>query len=79
MQLQATFKAYESVCRISSCFTGFRLLPFPPKLNGGTLFSLKLSGADILDTIDSEAAGTLKDCYVTLGGCLHGWTLLTSP
>lgn len=40
MQLQATFKAYES-----------------------------LSGTDILDTIDSEATGTLKDCYVTLVRC----------
>ncbi|XP_068604811.1 annexin A13-like [Brachionichthys hirsutus] len=40
LQLQATFKAYES-----------------------------LSGDDILDTIDSEAAGTLKDCYVTLVRC----------
>uniref|UniRef100_A0AAV2JWY0 Annexin n=1 Tax=Knipowitschia caucasica TaxID=637954 RepID=A0AAV2JWY0_KNICA len=40
MQLQATFKAYES-----------------------------LSGTDILDTIDAEAAGTLKDCYVTLVRC----------
>uniref|UniRef100_A0A3Q3WXY3 Uncharacterized protein n=1 Tax=Mola mola TaxID=94237 RepID=A0A3Q3WXY3_MOLML len=38
LQLQATFKAYES-----------------------------LSGTDILDTIDSEATGTLKDCYITLG------------
>lgn len=28
---------------------------------------LQLSGTDILDTIDSEATGTLKDCYVTLG------------
>uniref|UniRef100_A0A3B3U1G0 Annexin n=1 Tax=Poecilia latipinna TaxID=48699 RepID=A0A3B3U1G0_9TELE len=40
MQLQATFKAYES-----------------------------LSGTDILDTIDAEATGTLKDCYVTLVRC----------
>uniref|UniRef100_A0A8P4KIQ3 Annexin A13, like n=1 Tax=Dicentrarchus labrax TaxID=13489 RepID=A0A8P4KIQ3_DICLA len=38
LQLQATFKVYES-----------------------------LSGTDILDTIDSEATGTLKDCYITLG------------
>ncbi|XP_054622459.1 annexin A13-like isoform X2 [Dunckerocampus dactyliophorus] len=28
-----------------------------------------LSGTDILDTIDSEATGTLKDCYVTLVRC----------
>ncbi|XP_049603084.1 annexin A13 isoform X1 [Syngnathus scovelli] len=28
-----------------------------------------LSGKDILDTIDSEATGTLKDCYVTLVRC----------
>lgn len=28
----------------------------------------QLSGTDILDTIDAEATGTLKDCYVTLGG-----------
>uniref|UniRef100_A0A8C2WWF2 Annexin n=1 Tax=Cyclopterus lumpus TaxID=8103 RepID=A0A8C2WWF2_CYCLU len=40
MQLQATFKIYES-----------------------------LSGTDILDTIDSEATGTLKDCYITLVRC----------
>lgn len=40
MQLQATFKAYES-----------------------------LSGTDILDTIDAEAGGTLKDCYITLVRC----------
>uniref|UniRef100_A0A671VCV7 Annexin n=1 Tax=Sparus aurata TaxID=8175 RepID=A0A671VCV7_SPAAU len=40
MQLQATFKAYES-----------------------------LSGTDILDTIDSEATGTLKECYITLVRC----------
>ncbi|KAM6920394.1 annexin A13-like isoform 3-T3 [Lycodopsis pacificus] len=40
MQLQATFKVYES-----------------------------LSGTDILDTIDSEATGTLKECYTTLVRC----------
>ncbi|XP_075954210.1 annexin A13-like [Anarhichas minor] len=40
MQLQATFKIYES-----------------------------LSGTDILDTIDSEATGTLKECYTTLVRC----------
>uniref|UniRef100_A0A3Q2DG58 Annexin n=1 Tax=Cyprinodon variegatus TaxID=28743 RepID=A0A3Q2DG58_CYPVA len=40
LQLQATFKAYES-----------------------------LSGTDILDTIDSEATGTLKDCYITIVRC----------
>nr|XP_020479687.1 annexin A13-like isoform X2 [Monopterus albus] len=40
MQLQATFKVYES-----------------------------LSGTDILDTIGSEATGTLKDCYITLVRC----------
>lgn len=40
VQLQATFKVYET-----------------------------LSGTDILDTINSEAAGTLKDCYVTLVRC----------
>uniref|UniRef100_A0A4W6C3A8 Annexin n=1 Tax=Lates calcarifer TaxID=8187 RepID=A0A4W6C3A8_LATCA len=40
MQLQATFKVYES-----------------------------LSGTDILDTIDSEATGTLKECYITLVRC----------
>lgn len=40
MQLQATFKIYET-----------------------------LSGKDILDTIDSEATGTLKECYVTLVRC----------
>ncbi|XP_053739076.1 annexin A13, like [Synchiropus splendidus] len=40
LQLQATFKAYES-----------------------------LSGTDILDTIDAEAGGTLKDCYITLVRC----------
>ncbi|XP_054606201.1 annexin A13 isoform X2 [Nothobranchius furzeri] len=40
LQLQATFKVYES-----------------------------LSGTDILDTIDSEATGTLKDCYTTLVRC----------
>uniref|UniRef100_A0A8C4DXS4 Annexin n=1 Tax=Dicentrarchus labrax TaxID=13489 RepID=A0A8C4DXS4_DICLA len=40
LQLQATFKVYES-----------------------------LSGTDILDTIDSEATGTLKDCYITLVRC----------
>ncbi|KAJ8358196.1 hypothetical protein AAFF_G00026220 [Aldrovandia affinis] len=38
LQLQATFKIYES-----------------------------LSGTEILDAIDNEAAGTLKDCYITLG------------
>ncbi|KAG7262425.1 hypothetical protein CRUP_001868 [Coryphaenoides rupestris] len=31
----------------------------------------KLSGTDILETIDSEAAGTLKDCYVTLVRCAN--------
>uniref|UniRef100_A0AAR2JQD0 Annexin n=1 Tax=Pygocentrus nattereri TaxID=42514 RepID=A0AAR2JQD0_PYGNA len=40
LQLQATFKIYES-----------------------------LSGTDILDAIDSEATGTLKDCYITLVRC----------
>uniref|UniRef100_A0A8C6T4B1 Annexin n=1 Tax=Neogobius melanostomus TaxID=47308 RepID=A0A8C6T4B1_9GOBI len=40
MQLQATFKVYES-----------------------------LSGTDILDTIDAEATGTLKECYITLVRC----------
>ncbi|RXN27697.1 annexin A13-like protein [Labeo rohita] len=40
LQLQATFKIYET-----------------------------LSGTDILDAIDSEAAGTLKDCYITLVRC----------
>uniref|UniRef100_A0A8C7YDG8 Annexin n=1 Tax=Oryzias sinensis TaxID=183150 RepID=A0A8C7YDG8_9TELE len=40
LQLQATFKAYES-----------------------------LSDTDILDTIDAEATGTLKDCYTTLVRC----------
>ncbi|XP_058484263.1 annexin A13, like isoform X2 [Solea solea] len=40
MQLQATFKVYES-----------------------------LSGTDILDTIDAEATGTLRDCYITLVRC----------
>ncbi|XP_074544256.1 annexin A13-like isoform X1 [Halichoeres trimaculatus] len=40
MQLQATFKIYET-----------------------------LSGKDILDTIDSEATGTLKECYITLVRC----------
>ncbi|TRY53963.1 hypothetical protein DNTS_029805 [Danionella cerebrum] len=40
LQLQATFKIYES-----------------------------LSGTDILDAIDNEAAGTLKDCYITLVRC----------
>ncbi|XP_077470999.1 annexin A13-like isoform X1 [Stigmatopora argus] len=40
MQLQATFKAYET-----------------------------LSGRDVLDTIDSEASGNLKDCYVILVRC----------
>ncbi|CAL8280966.1 unnamed protein product [Lota lota] len=29
----------------------------------------KLSGTDILDTIESEATGTLKDCYITLVRC----------
>lgn len=28
-----------------------------------------LSGKDILDTIESEAAGTLKECYITLVRC----------
>lgn len=32
----------------------------------------QLSGTDILDTIDAEATGTLKDCYVTLGGPVGG-------
>ncbi|XP_060899474.1 annexin A13, like isoform X1 [Labrus mixtus] len=40
LQLQATFKFYES-----------------------------LSGTDILDAIDSEATGTLKECYITLVRC----------
>ncbi|XP_008332493.1 annexin A13-like [Cynoglossus semilaevis] len=40
MQLQATFKTYET-----------------------------LSETDILDTIDAEATGTLKDCYITLVRC----------
>lgn len=34
----------------------------------------QLSGSDILDTIDAEATGTLKDCYVTLGGLMGGCT-----
>uniref|UniRef100_A0A672PN55 Annexin A13-like n=1 Tax=Sinocyclocheilus grahami TaxID=75366 RepID=A0A672PN55_SINGR len=42
LQLQATFKIYET-----------------------------LSGTDILDAIDSEATGTLKDCYITLGKYNH--------
>ncbi|KAG7227319.1 hypothetical protein INR49_000323 [Caranx melampygus] len=29
----------------------------------------ELSGTDILDTIDNEATGTLKDCYITLVRC----------
>ncbi|XP_062848963.1 annexin A13, like isoform X1 [Trichomycterus rosablanca] len=40
LQLQATFKYYESA-----------------------------SGTDILDSIDNEATGTLKDCYITLVRC----------
>ncbi|XP_071774692.1 annexin A13-like [Centroberyx gerrardi] len=40
LQLQATFKIYES-----------------------------LSGTDILDAIDHEATGTLKECYITLVRC----------
>uniref|UniRef100_A0AAY4AT87 Annexin n=1 Tax=Denticeps clupeoides TaxID=299321 RepID=A0AAY4AT87_9TELE len=40
LQLQATFKVYET-----------------------------LSGTDILDAIDSEATGTLKDSYITLVRC----------
>uniref|UniRef100_A0A671KCE5 Annexin n=1 Tax=Sinocyclocheilus anshuiensis TaxID=1608454 RepID=A0A671KCE5_9TELE len=40
LQLQATFKIYET-----------------------------LSGTDILDAIDSEATGTLKDCYISLVRC----------
>ncbi|XP_030630306.1 annexin A13, like [Chanos chanos] len=40
LQLQATFKIYES-----------------------------LTGTEILDAIDSEATGTLKDCYITLVRC----------
>lgn len=40
MQLQATFKAYETI-----------------------------SGTDILDAIDAEAGGVLKDCYTTLVRC----------
>ncbi|KPP59416.1 annexin A13-like [Scleropages formosus] len=40
LQLQATFKIYES-----------------------------LSGTEILDAIDEETSGTLKDCYVTLVRC----------
>lgn len=44
-------------------------------------FVLQLSGTDILDTIDSEATGTLKDCYVTLGrshGTVHTLWKVTS-
>ncbi|KAM6948608.1 LOW QUALITY PROTEIN: annexin A13-like [Aplochiton taeniatus] len=40
LQLQATFKVYET-----------------------------LSGTDILDAIDNEATGTLKDCYITIVRC----------
>lgn len=40
LQLQATFKIYET-----------------------------LSGTEILDAIDGEATGTLKDCYITLVRC----------
>lgn len=40
LQLQATFKFYES-----------------------------LSGTEILDSIENEASGTLKDCYITLVRC----------
>ncbi|XP_012672982.1 annexin A13, like isoform X2 [Clupea harengus] len=40
LQLQATFKFYES-----------------------------LSGTEILDSIEDEATGTLKDCYITLVRC----------
>lgn len=71
MQLQATFKAYESVRteRLSKGVTGL----FPTRLLLSLILKptcclLQLSGTDILDTIDSEATGTLKDCYVTLGG-----------
>ncbi|XP_053294570.1 annexin A13 isoform X1 [Pleuronectes platessa] len=32
-------------------------------------FYESLSGTDILDTIDSEATGTLKECYITLVRC----------
>lgn len=31
------------------------------------LCSLQLSGTEILDAIDNEATGTLKECYITLG------------
>lgn len=75
MQLQATFKAYESVqtehllnghYRIISCLLLSLILTL-------TCCLLQLSGTDILDTIDSEATGTLKDCYVTLGRVFF-WT-----
>ncbi|XP_063076559.1 annexin A13, like isoform X2 [Engraulis encrasicolus] len=32
-------------------------------------FYATLSGSDILDSIESEAGGTLKDCYITLVRC----------
>lgn len=71
MQLQATFKAYESV-RTEHLLSGrYRIISCAPLAIAHTytnlLSLLQLSGTDILDTIDSEATGTLKDCYVTLG------------
>lgn len=74
MQLQATFKAYESVCTQSMqdyFLFDSGLVWFLPKLTAVSCCLSQLSGTDILDTINSEATGTLKDCYVTLGGCLH--------
>lgn len=58
-------------CMIISCST-LVCFWFLPKLTAAPCHLSQLSGTDILDTIDSEATGTLKDCYVTLGGCLHG-------
>ncbi|TNM98021.1 hypothetical protein fugu_014267 [Takifugu bimaculatus] len=65
LQLQATFKAYEAVRAPLS-----RALPLSADMVLLTLCcSSQLSGTDILDTIDAEATGTLKDCYVTLVRC----------
>lgn len=58
-------------CMIISCST-LVCFWFLPNLTAAPCHLSQLSGTDILDTIDSEATGTLKDCYVTLGGCLHG-------
>ena len=70
LQLQATFKAYESVSTLDRFSPTFHLRLC------NRVHLPQLSGTDILDTIDAEAGGTLKDCYTTLGIGKHDLKLI---